>query len=383
MDTLTLLVCPPGFSATKTHTKTDGKIDTAPYNAGMYFASKEFLADGIHALSKSLMSLETIPDALVIRGAPQPHLNTAKPHQRTKNDSCCNYLTPPEGRQYAMIDIDKLSLPQGLKLSKRTLPRVIRYVINLLPKEFHNVSFHWQLSSSAGVGDPTKVSIHLWFWFDRPISDTDLKRWGKNWNTAIGFNLIDLSLFNDVQAHYTAAPIFKNMTDPFPIRSGLIEKELHEVALVLPAPAFSHTHNPKSNGNKPSQETISGQGFDCHLSTIGDHPGGEGFHLPIIRAIASHVTTVGGDNVDIEWLLEKVRERVLAADCSHHTQEEVESRASREHIIQAIEGAIDKFGHQPTKAVRVISGVKPHYTTKTVSKRQSQKKLDQYFSKMF
>lgn len=380
MDTLTLLACSPGFSATKTHTKTDGKIDTAPYNAGMYFASKTYPVEGIHQLSEILKTLEPIPKALVIRGAPQPHLDTAKPHQRTKNDSCCNYLTPPEGRQYAMIDIDKLSIPQGLKLSKRTLPRVIRYVINLLPKEFHNVSFHWQLSSSAGVGDPTKVSIHLWFWFDRPISDGDLKRWGKALNARIGFNLIDLALFNDIQAHYTAAAIFKNMDDPFPVRSGLVKKEFHKVALVLPAPA---TILRKPNGNKLSQEIFSGQGFDYHLSTIGDHIGGEGFHLPVIRAIASHVASIGGDDIDVEWLFKTVSERVLSADCSHHLQEEVESRASRKHIIPAIESAIEKFGHQPERKARLIDDIEPHYKSKHLTKLLADKKLAQIFSKFF
>ena len=381
MDTITVLFCAPGYSATKTFVKTGSKVEKHDFNAGMWFTSKGYPITGIHELSTVMTIVEPTPAVLLIRGAPQPELDTSRPHQRTKNGPF-NYRTPPRGRLYAMVDIDKLALPAGLKLTKRTLRRVIDHCISLLPAEFQTASFHWQLSSSAGVGDPTKISIHLWFWFDRPITDLELKQWGNAVNAAKGINLIDTSLFNDVQAHYTAAPIFKNMDDPFPVRSGLIEKEQHVVSLVLPASRSAYSKN--SDGKKSSLQNVqTGQGFEYHLSTIGDHPGGQGFHGPILSATASHVAAIGGENVDVEQLYERVRDRILSADSSHHTLEEIESRASREHIIPAIEGAIEKFGHQPVRKPRLIMGIPAHFPAKPVSISKAEKCLSNYLDSAF
>ena len=63
--------------------------------------------------------------------------------------------------------------------------------------------------------------------------------------------------------------------------------------------------------------------------------------------------------------------------------EEVAARASREHIMAAINGALEKFGDQPQRTARVITGVKPHYTSKPVSKHQAQKKMEKIIGKMF
>ena len=384
MDKLTVLVCVPGCFATKTHRKTDAGVKTQGYNAGTFFASMELPVDGVQTLSQQLMALEPLSNALAIRGALQPHLDPTRPHRRTKLAPYINYLTPPQGRWYAMADIDKLALPGGLTLTRQTLPGVIDHVISQLPEEFQNVSFHWQLSSSAGVGDPTRISIHLWFWLNRPISDQDLKRWGNAINLSKGFVLIDTSLFNDIQPHYTAAPIFEEMDDPFPIRSGLVEKGWHEVALVLPATEPSSPYPKKYHGKQSSlAEAPSGQGFDFHLSTIGDHPGGQGFHGPILSATASHVATAGGENVDKEWLYETVRARVLAADCSRHTAAEVESRASREHIMASIDGAIKKFGQQPDRKPQLYDGIEPHYQSTPISKRQANLEIRRIIQKQF
>jgi len=176
VDTITVLFCKSNHRATKIHSKTKAGIETLGFDAGMYFTCRVYPICSIHELSGVLSMYESLLTALVIRGLPQPHVDQDIPHQRTKNPPTANYQTPVEGHHHVMIDIDKLALPSGLELSVRTLQRVIEFVISQLPEEFHKVSFHWQLSSSAGISDPTKVSIHLWFWFDRSVTDDDLKR---------------------------------------------------------------------------------------------------------------------------------------------------------------------------------------------------------------
>ena len=59
-------------------------------------------------------------------------------------------------------------------------------------------------------------------------------------NARAGMKLIDPALFNDVQAHFTAAPVFEGLVDPFSVRSGLVRKEVDEVALKLPAPKAAY-----------------------------------------------------------------------------------------------------------------------------------------------
>ena len=62
------------------------------------------------------------------------------------------------------------------------------------------------------------ISIRLWFWLDRPVSDDELK---SGWRQPIADGLIDTAIFNPIQAIYTAAPIFVGMPDPVPFRCGI------------------------------------------------------------------------------------------------------------------------------------------------------------------
>ena len=283
-------------------------------------------------------------------------------HRRRKT----NFQTPHAGRRWILIDFDKVPLPPGVRLQQDVVA-VCEHLIGLLPAEFREVSYHWQLSSRAGLGDPAVVSMHLWFWLDRPIPDAELKNWATSWNEKAGAKIIDTALFNDVQAHYTAAPEFIGMTDPFPVRSGLQCKGMDEVALRLPPPPQRQARG-RSNTTGGKGIDSSG-GFEAILEQIGDHPGGQGFHLPIIRAVASYVATQEGAGIDVEALYEVVRVAVVAANHSNHDDDYIAWMASREHIIPAITSAIDKYGNadSPRRKSRQIEGIPPHFTSKPAS----------------
>lgn len=136
------------------------------------------------------------------------------------------------------------------------------------------------------------------------------------------------------------------------------------MALKLPAPTAGQRGGTASSA-APFE---SGGGFEAILGQIGDHPGGQGFHLPIIRAVASFVATNGAD-IDIETLFDAVRARILAADRSSHDDRYVEHVASREQIVPEIARAIAKFGHKsPARhKPRQIPGVPPHFTGRALS----------------
>jgi hypothetical protein len=270
-----------------------------------------------------------------------------------------NFKTPPQGRYYLEIDVDKLPLPKGWTLNPASISKICEHIVHQLPPEFHEASYHWQLSSSAGVFDKSTVSAHFWFWLASPVPDAALKAWAKHVNAGVGFKLIDPVLFQHVQAHYVAAPLFKGMANPFPTRSGLVTKAFDSVDLQLPTPvAVSQAASAAPSG---SFNAGGGSGFDYHLSQIGDHPGGDGFHMPIVQAAASYVSGHGTDGTDVEVLFSVIQKRVLSADASKHSKSEVEDRAGREHIMSAITSALHKYGDAASqhRKTRRLVGLTP------------------------
>jgi hypothetical protein len=232
-DFLTILVCAQSHSAAKRFVLgDDGTIQKVDYNAGLLFGVMDKEVSDIFSLSTVLKGVEILPNALVVRGAlinpPAPETGIRRLGE--------NFATPSRGRRWLLIDFDEIKVPDVLDLTKDTLA-VIEHLVSLLPEEFHDVSYHYQLSSSAGMGATDKVSAHVWFWLSEPWSDENLKSWAKAVNDEAGYKLIDPALFNDVQAHYTAAPIFEGVTDPFPIRSALVEKTSDAVTIRYIPPA--------------------------------------------------------------------------------------------------------------------------------------------------
>lgn len=373
-DTVTILWTAPGKVATKKFSKDspESEIKVTQYDAGHLFTAFDPIGVyNIAELSTILKFVEQQQRALIIRGAPVSQCVINKPVHRIGSGEGANFKgnfrTPESGRYYMQVDIDKYVLPKNLKLTHSSIKTICEHLVHKLPAEFHDASYHWQLSSSAGVFDKTKVSIHLWFWLTSPVSDPNLKIWAKNVNEMAGITLVDPSLFQHVQAHYTAAPIFVGMNDPFPIRSGLINKERGSVDLqlpdskvvVVPQKVGNKAANNANNASNRSNES----GFENFLSKVGDHPGGEGFHAPLRNAAASYVAQNGRDNTDIKVLGALLRDCVLTANRSNHSNTEIKQRASDEHIVPLIKSAINKFGDSTLqrRKTRRIEGIQPHF----------------------
>ncbi len=374
VDALTILVCAPGHSASKTISAgADGKPEIKQFDAGTYYAAMSKSVTDIAGLSVLLTALEKIPHALVIRGSAKDGVATATV-RRTKE----NFETPDRGHHWVMLDLDKRPVPGTLDLMKDP-KAVIEHLVGQLPSEFHDASYHYQLSSSAGFKGVGIVSAHVWFWLETPCTDDELKRWAYEVNEKAGTKLIDTALFNDVQAHYTAAPAFDGVADPFPERSDLVRKKLDAVDLHIPKAAVRSKRSAALG-----QSSGSSVGFEARLAEIGDHPGGKGFHGPIISATASYVSEHGRENVDTEQLFEQVRDRVLAADRTQHDEGYVEHMASREHIMSAIEGALPKYGDRPAsrRPSRPRSGVAPAAVQVQLTREDAQQRLAGSFDKI-
>lgn len=387
---LTVLVCAVGHVATKRFARKGIDVVKIDFNAGMFFGIMVKQVRNIHELSSLLIQIENLPAGFVIRGAPLKNLDHNLPFRRLNE----NFKTPIQGLYWVLIDFDKIKLPDNISLNT-DCAAAIEYLINLLPIEFTNVSYHWQLSSSAGMSDPSLLSAHIWFYFDRPVKDQELRDFAKYVNDKKQFKLIDPALFRDVQPHYTAAPLFDNVIDPFPIRSGLVKKEFDEVEFQSYTPIAINTEGESNTAKKTrlgdvgkfsEKNTLSvGPKFEFHLESIGDHAGGNGFHEPIIRAISSYVATHGKDDTDIDVLYQIISKQVFRADCSHHIDKRyIERMASRDHIIPAIKTAIIKFGNNAkSKKSSLLSGIAAPNRAKPISVAEAYKTLSDNIARWF
>lgn len=173
------------------------------------------------ALSALLTKLESRNQSCVVRGV---YIGDAAAaiHHEAEDDYRAGLLLRRKSVVFdqrlhsVMFDVDKFSpLFADPVLEPESAFR--EYIETHLPAAFHTASFHWQLSSSAGrVGSEGKLKGHLWFWLDTPASSSDLKVWAKCEGLAV-----DTALFDPIQAHYTAAPVFdEGVPDPVPCRSG-------------------------------------------------------------------------------------------------------------------------------------------------------------------
>lgn len=367
IDTVTVLYTESNKIATKKFIKSavTGRIEAQSFNAGTHFqVLSQTGVNSIFDLSEVLKYCEQDPHTLIIRGAPVSDKVRKGWVTRTGSgngkDFNGNFMTPTNGRHYIEIDVDKFQLPDGLSLDQNNTQEICELIIKQLPAEFHEVSYHWQLSSSAGIFDATKVSVHLWFWLASPVKDADLRLWAKQVNEKAGIKLVDGALFQHVQAHYVAAPIFEGMENPFPTRSGLVTKPLNQVDLKIQINLEGNVSALTKSGDTVYKNN-GGSGFEYYLGQIGDHAGGDGFHMPIVQAAASYVAEHGTENLDVEELFQIIHHRVLIADASQHSQSDVMERASRNHIMSAITSAVSKFGNsanQRRKSRRMI-GLKP------------------------
>lgn len=197
----------------------DKPIVSEPYDSPFLFESEEVEVEGIREVGAVVGRLERQRDKAIIRGRRKDALRFKRKVRRAKKDC------PQKGpggfescpRRWICVDIDKLPWPEGA-----TPDEAIRYAVSQLPAWLQGVTCFWQWSSSAGVGGWSFTKLHLWFWLDRPVDDASLKHWAK------GALWVDSSLFESVQIHYTAAPVFSGLSDPAPHRHGFLEGEREE-----------------------------------------------------------------------------------------------------------------------------------------------------------
>lgn len=250
---LTILTTAAGQPATKSFVREHGAITKLPMRMSKYFTVERRAVETINDLATALTELNSSPRQFIIRGEPIPGLNLDHPIRRLKHDGEDNRATlrsSPDGQAWVCLDFDNVYCPDGI-FPARDFENAMLYLRDMLPLEFQDVTFWAQLSSSAGIHGWDKMSAHLWFMLDRPITDDRLNAWAIDTDAPI-----DPRLFNAVQPHFTSAPIFAfDVPDPCPVRCGLIKGSRDVVCLDLPQTNEREGIAENSRASQPHSET--------------------------------------------------------------------------------------------------------------------------------
>ena len=177
----------------------------------------------IHDLSTTLTVLEKRTRTCMIRGR---YIGDNAADTMRRKD-----VFEDQPLHTVLIEVDKYPV-NGVDPFKDPARAFDSYIANALPPAFHDVSYHWQFSNSAG--HPSKLTVlkaHLWFFLKTPYTSAQLKAWAVNNGLT---DKLDISVFDTIQVHYTAAPVFEpGVVDPVPVRSGLAQGLSDTVDLAL------------------------------------------------------------------------------------------------------------------------------------------------------
>lgn len=236
----------------------NGRVRKENFQNAATYTIEQVPVHDIHGMAALIERCSQDPHELLIRGLPKVGL--AQRERRIKE----NFPEHPEGTQWVMLDFDDIVVPEGIDpLSGEA----IEWVVTKLPAAFHNASYYYQHSSSAGVldheGKPLKagLNVHLFFWLDRRIlgiqlsaylnlhcMQTDFYSLGENKGgiPELRFGIDPALTRSEVQAHYVAAPILgqgvRCLLDAG-TRQGLIQKALPKVALDEMPPDIQYQAN--------------------------------------------------------------------------------------------------------------------------------------------
>jgi hypothetical protein len=342
----------------------------------------------------SSKSSHGLPRVFLIRGSPAPGVDLAQYVRRMKHpDASANdkiWFIEGDGQPWVLIDIDKKPVPANLDPIRDPKAAIDYLVENCLPPGLRDVTFVWQWSSSTGMAGQGLVSAHLWLWLDRPMMEAELKAWfhSNEW-IATHDSHIDPTLFQVVQPHFTATPVFDGVADPVSCRTGIRKGAIDVASLPVPPPAIvpqrrtsaskpatrltsapspvpldydivSSTHASKP-ATRPSSApspvpldydiVSSTHGFEKKLALIGDGivdgVQRQGFHRVLTAAAASYASE-HGTSFDRGVLKDKLRNAIRCAPKRPGREGEIERYASAEYLDDIIASAIERFGESAT-----------------------------------
>jgi hypothetical protein len=241
-------------------------------------------------------------------------------------------------KEWVWLDIDGVPFPEFMDPAEDIEECVEWLITEHLPAEFHDVSCHYQLSGTHGLADPTVLKVHLFFMLDRPVSTKSLKVYCQ-----ANAPVVDASPLNsDNNACYIAPPIFENATDPFPRRTGVMDREFDHVT--LPDIDVTELRVIAREQGLGSGLMLGVTGFEDLLNLIGSKDEGRaGWHEPIRNAVMAYIRKTSLQLVDDEALKERVREAIINAPRKAGKDDrDIERYLSDQYLDSSIKGARER-----------------------------------------
>lgn len=233
-ETLTILET-VGPLLTKVY-KSDGTV--ASYDDAASFKVREKPVSDIASLSALLTELQDKPQRCMIHGQ-FVGKDKAQPGKvaGTYVRNNANFIDQP--LHSFMLDIDKFKPSFGDPVDEPEIC-ILEFLRKVLGDQANGVSFHWQLSSSAGQASNRDVlKAHVWFWLEAPRKCSELYEWAK----MIGPQ-VDKVVYRRAQIHYTANPIFEEgRDDPVAVRSGLFKGSRDTLPLLIDEAALAQARD--------------------------------------------------------------------------------------------------------------------------------------------
>lgn len=338
MASITILRADKNRAQTKVFTRDKVKktIRVTPYSKSVWFyASQEPVAD-VHQLEQVLQKLRPERDKFIIRGAPRDaiahtRMKRTKYSATTKSGSIMDIA-----QQWVMLDIDKFPLDltpfkkEDFKQKNFDWDSLADSLVNQLPRQFQDATYIYQISSSQNVKTGDYVSMHLWFWLDEETSNDELKTFFSNFNAAFkdqhGIDkFVDLALFNAVQVHYTADPIFINMSDPITV------PRVKKVVRVRDDVLISDTFVKED----PKQQSR-------FLVRLGELGGADGYNTVLHTAAWSFVAEFGDSAEARQQFIDAARQQIIATPIGTRSQDEIDRYKSHDYLQKVLQSAVDK-----------------------------------------
>jgi hypothetical protein len=198
--------------------KSTGKLAITNYQSGYHFKFEDKPVNNIHELASLLTEISSDPKKMIIRGLRKPSQAKMSIIRRTNN----NFAEHPAGTPFVMLDFDKIATDRD-----PLTVEAIESVIAKLPTEFHNITYYYQHSNSAGIlnddGQAFKqgLNAHVFFWLNQRVTGPSLTAYLKKHCLNTGFYSVGedrggsvritygidpAPIYSAVQAHYTASP---------------------------------------------------------------------------------------------------------------------------------------------------------------------------------
>ncbi|MBV8548782.1 MAG: hypothetical protein JO126_04935 [Alphaproteobacteria bacterium] len=195
----------------------DGTIEGAP--KAKYFGINILSVRSFEMLVRLLQRLQTRPCSAILRGmfCGWDNVQTFDPSAPPKRIRRTLGIFTDQPLHAVMFDVDDFETTIDPTVNPQAACE--EFARRCLPPEFQIASYFWRLSSSAGhPSKDRKLRAHIWFWLKNPATSGELKSWARRLKLQV-----DTKLFNPVQIHFTANPLFESgVVDPVPCRSGVV-----------------------------------------------------------------------------------------------------------------------------------------------------------------